>query len=197
MTDHRQPLVTPRLFPLWWSMREEICTPWLTANREDVFFNHRLPPNEQLVASRYKGGDYHFQTAAPRNLFRRLGSKGFKHTLAAFGVYIHLYAVDRLASRFFCDQWSSPYYYMSLREKVIWLTVPNRCKPDYDDMYKMCREAALEVPWKGVNMWSYRLETGRVPRSFFDDPPLPYQKDKLVNGFRGWLNLTMGIAQPH
>lgn len=58
---------------------------------------------------------------------------------------------------------------------------------------KLFREARLESNYKSVSMWTYRLRSERVPKSYFDKPPVSYDADRRTSGFVEWAFWMVGL----
>jgi len=193
MTTHRPPLVTDKMMPWFWNSRYYMMTPLATYGREDIFANPHLPPGKRMTATAVEGGEF-LKDAYPRPIapIRALRWVSRK-TVVGFGVYFHLFMLDKAVSKGLLDRERSPYYYMTLYEKTVYLLLPNRNKPSEEDMLKLMREARLEGSYKSVNMWTYRLRSERVPKSYFDTPPASYQPDRRIEGFLHWAGWAVGL----
>ena len=58
----------------------------------------------------------------------------------------------------------------------------------------LMREARLEMPYKSVNMWTYRLRSERIPKSYFDAPPSSYDEGNRSTGFAEWACESIGLG---
>eukprot|EP00667_Euglena_gracilis_P024638 EG_transcript_28465 len=193
MTTHRPPLVTDRMFPWTWNSRYYMMTPLATYGREDIFANPHLPADKKLHAAAVEGGEFMKDAYAPPHkavsLVRRVGRKA----MVGAGLYFHLFLMDKFVSKGLLDRNTSPYFYMTLYEKAIYCFLPNKNKPNEEDLLKLFREARLESNYKSVSMWTYRLRSERVPKSYFDKPPVSYDADRRTSGFVEWAFWMVGL----
>eukprot|EP00906_Rhabdomonas_costata_P000814 RCo001095 len=189
MTEYRPLPVGTRYFPMLFNVRHWGTMPVLYGNREDVFLNPilKVDGKPQLVAKSYPNGEFMRQVTAPSNPLSKVLRRATLLAFAAAGLYLHLDIADGAVSHLVFAQSYSPYKLMTLREKFIYTFVPNKNKPSRSDMLKLLIEARREVPKQGVDFWTYRLKSGRVPKVLFVEPPPSYRPENRVENFRDYL----------
>eukprot|EP01012_Entosiphon_sulcatum_P029180 TRINITY_DN3550_c0_g1_i1.p2 TRINITY_DN3550_c0_g1~~TRINITY_DN3550_c0_g1_i1.p2 ORF type:complete len:140 (-),score=41.52 TRINITY_DN3550_c0_g1_i1:68-487(-) len=97
--------------------------------------------------------------------------------LIAAGLYAPLHFTDRFYCGYFIGQDSLPRQ-LTLFEKAVYYFVPNDKKLNEQDMLKLYWEAKMEYPYRGVDVFNYRLKSKRTPDIYFSEWPPKYVQEK-------------------